>query len=35
MQVVLDTNAYIIETIPFPKVETLTLQEFQKILFPQ
>ena len=25
----------ILETIPFPKVEILTLQAFQKILFPQ
>jgi uncharacterized protein len=30
-----DRHFNILETIPFPKVETLTLQEFQKILFPQ
>lgn len=30
-----DRHFNILETIPFPKVETLTLQAFQKILFPQ
>ena len=30
-----DRHFKILETIPFPKVETLTLQTFQKILFPQ
>jgi putative PIN family toxin of toxin-antitoxin system len=30
-----DKHLNILSTIPFPKVETLTLQAFQKILFPQ
>ncbi len=30
-----DRHFNILGTIPFPKVETLTLQEFQNILFPQ
>lgn len=30
-----DRHFKILETIPFPKVEILTLQAFQKILFPQ
>jgi putative PIN family toxin of toxin-antitoxin system len=30
-----DNHFNILSTIPFPKVETLTLQAFQKILFPQ
>lgn len=30
-----DRHFNILSTIPFPKVETLTLQEFQKILFTQ
>lgn len=29
-----DRHFNILETIPFPKVETLTLQAFQQILFP-